>query len=420
MLVQMDEQRIATIEDIVAFLNGTIDTPLILHGSKDEIYSWVEHTLVKFGYLFQNKKEKGYILRYIERLSGYSRQQITRLVKQQKDTGYVRRRHRTAKGFEKKYTHDDIVLLAKVDRVMDGVSGTTVKAFCQRMFIYYEDLRFAKLCSISASHIYNLRKTHLYQRCRRKFTTTKNAAVTIGERCKPQPNGKPGFLRVDSVHQGDKDGKKGVYHVNAVDEVTQWEVIVTVERITDQFMVPALSSILDQFPFKISGFHSDNGSEYINQRVAALLNESLIQLTKSRPRHSNDNALAESKNNSVVRKTFGYIHIPQKHAELIDEFNRNHLNPCMNFHRPCHFPTIEINDKGKQIRRYIQQDMKTPFEKLASLDQLESYLKPGVSIAALEKAAKQQSDLDAWEAMQKARTKLFESIFGLSLNMRRN
>jgi len=92
----------------------------------------------------------------------------------------------------------------------------------------------------------------------------------------------------------------------------------------------------------------------------------------------------------------------------------------MNFHRPCHFPTIEINDKGKQIRRYIQQDMKTPFEKLASLSQLESYLKPGVSIAALEKTAKQQSDLDAWEAMQKARTKLFESIFGLSLNMRRN
>ena len=312
----MDEQRIETIEDIAGFLNGTAHTPLVLHGSKDDVYSWIEHTLVKFRYLFQKKKEKGLILRYIERLSGYSRQQVTRLVKQHKDNGIVRRSQRTRKGFEKKYIHEDIVMLAHMDRVMDGVSGTTVKACCQRMFLDYGDPRFTRLCNISPSHIYNLRKTHIYQRCRRKFTSTKNTPVNIGQRCKPQPNGKPGFLRVDSVHQGDKDGKKGLYHINAVDEVTQWEVVVTVERITDQFMIPALASILEQFPFNISGFHSDNGSEYINQRVATLLNDSLIQLTKSRPRHSNDNALAESKNNSVVRKTFGYIHIPQKHALL--------------------------------------------------------------------------------------------------------
>ncbi|MDX8387721.1 MAG: integrase, partial [Ghiorsea sp.] len=225
--------------------------------------------------------------------------------------------------------------------------------------------------------------------------------------------------RVDSVHQGDKDGKKGVYHVNAVDEVTQWEVVVTVERITDQFMIPALTSILDQFPFKISGFHSDNGSEYINQRVAALLNDSLIRLTKSRPRHSNDNALAESKNNSVVRKNFGYIHVPQKHALLMDEFNIKHLNPCLNFHRPCHFPTVEINDKGKQARRYIQKDMKTPFEKLASLEHADDYLKDSLTIAALETVAKKQSDLEAWEVMQKARCKLFDDIFALSPSSKR-
>jgi len=387
MLVQMDEQRIETIEDIAAFLSGTIDTPLVLHGSKDEVYSWVENTLIRFGYLFQKKKEKGLVLRYIEHLTGYSRQQITRLVKQQKDTGYVRRKQRTTQGFEKKYTREDIVLLANVDRAMDGVSGTTVKALCQRMSQYYEDIRFARLCNISPSHIYNLRKTHIYQRCRRKFTKTKGTPINIGERCKPQPNGKPGFLRVDSVHQGDKDGKKGVYHINAVDEVTQWD--------------------------------SDNGSEYINQRVAALLNGSLIRLTKSRPRHSNDNALAESKNNSVVRKTFGYIHIPQKHAVLMDEFNRNHLNPCMNFHRPCHFPTIEINDKGKQKRRYFQKDMKTPFEKLTSLEHAGEYLKNGLTIATLKTVAKQQSDLEAWEAMQKARCKLFDDIFALSPSMKR-
>jgi len=416
----MDEKRIQTLADIASFLDGTLATSLVLHGNKNEVYAWVKDTYIKFRYPLQSKKGKGLILRYIERLSGYSRQQVTRLVKQLKETGCVRRRQRTTKGFEKKYTREDIQLLAHVDRMMNGTSGTTVKAFCQRMYQYYDDSRFVRLCDISPSHIYNLRQTKVYQRRRRKFTTTKNTPVNIGERCKPRPNGKPGFLRVDSVHQGDKDGKKGVYHVNAVDEVTQWEVVVTVERITDQFMIPALTSILDQFPFIISEFHSDNGSEYINQRVAVLLNDALIRLTKSRPRHSNDNALAESKNNSVVRKTFGYIHISQEHAELLDDFNRNYLNPCLNFHRPCHFPTVEINDKGKQTRRYIQKDMKTPFEKLISLEHADQYIKDGISIDALELIAKQQSDLQAWESMQKARSKLFDDIFALNPRARRN
>ena len=52
------------------------------------------------------------------------------------------------------------------------------------------------------------------------YTKTKPAPVKIGERTKPINNGQPGFLRVDSVHQGDKDGEKGVYHINLVDEVT--------------------------------------------------------------------------------------------------------------------------------------------------------------------------------------------------------
>jgi len=329
--------------------------------------------------------------------------------------GYIRRKQRIVKGFETKYTKADIRLLAEVDRLLDGVSGTTTKGFCQRMYEVYDDQRFARLAGISVSHIYNLRKSKVYERCRRKFTKTHAVKVNIGERCKPRPNGAPGHLRVDSVHQGDMDGRKGVYHINSVDEVTQWEIIVTVERITEQFMIPALKSLLEQFPFLIKGFHADNGSEYINHKVAELLNGLMIRLTKSRPRHSNDNALAESKNNSVVRKTFGYIHIPQKYAELMDAFNRECLNICINFHRVCHFPTIETDSKGKQKRRYCQQDMMTPYEKLKSLPDAEQYLKEGTTFAMLDSIAMKQSDLDAWKQMQKARAKLFDTIFGQAL-----
>lgn len=410
----MDETRIKTLEDIAQFLDGTAEACPELHGGKDDIYAWIERTLVRFRYLWLGKKsQKGLVLRYVERMSGYSRQHVTKLVRQYRKTGHIRRRQRTVQGFETKYTKEDIALLADVDRIVDDASGTMVKAFCQRMYEVYNDQRFARLSGISVSHLYNLRKSKPYQRCRRKFSKTQGVKVNIGERCKPRPNGKPGHLRVDSVHQGDMDGKKGVYHINAVDEVTQWEVVVTVERISEQFMQPALQSLLEQFPFVIMGFHADNGSEYINRHVAELLNGLMIRLTKSRPRHSNDNALAESKNNSVVRKTFGYTHIPQQHAELIDAFNRDILNPCINFHRTCHFPTVEIDSKGKQRKRYHQKDMKTPYEKLKSLPDAEQHLRADISFKKLDAIAKKQSDLDAWEKLQKARSTLFDNIFGL-------
>jgi len=408
----MDETQIRTLEDAEQFLTGMTDASLQLQGSKDDVYAWVQRTLVRFRYLRLGRKQKGLVRRYIKRITGRSRSQVARLIAQYRKTGHIRRRQRTVKGFETKYTKADIRLLADVDRLVDDMSGTTVKAFCQRALEVHGDQRFSRLADISVSHLYNLRKGKVYQHCRRKFTKTKGVKVNIGERCKPRPNGAPGHLRVDSVHQGDMDGRKGVYHINAVDEVTQWEVVVTVERISEQFMLPALRSLLQQFPFLIKGFHADNGSEYINRHVAKLLNELMIRLTKSRPRHSNDNALAESKNNSVVRKTFGYVHIPQQHAPLMDVFNRKYLNPCMNLHHPCHFPTIETDSKGKQKKRYRQQDMMTPYEKFKSLPDSEQYLKPGITFERLDAIAMKQSDLDAWKKFQKARAKLFDTIFG--------
>lgn len=412
MLVQMDETRIQTLEDVRQFLLGGVETALVLHGSKDDVYRWIEHTLVRFRYIWLGKRNKGLVLRYIERLSGYSRQHVSKLVSKHRKTGRVRRSQRTVNGFATKYTRADIVLLAEMDRLVDDASGTMVKTFCQRMLHVYGDQRFVRIAGISVSHLYNLRKGKVYRRCRRTFNKTRAVKVNIGERCKPQPGGRPGHLRVDSVHQGDMDGKKGVYHINAVDEVTQWEVVVTTERIAERFMLAALRSLIEQFPFRIEGFHADNGSEYINHKVAELLGGLMIRLTKSRPRHSNDNALAESKNNAVVRKTFGYIHIAQKHAELMDGFNTEFLNPCINFHRPCHFPIIETDARGKQRKRYRQADMMTPYDKLHSLPNAERYLKPGVTFEQLDSTATQLSDVQAWERMQKARARLFDTIFG--------
>ena len=212
------------------------------------------------------------------------------------------------------------------------------------------------------------------------------------------------------MHQGDQDGEKGAYHINAVDEVTQWEIMATGARISGYCPVPALEDILSGLPFVIRGFHSDNGSEFINRVVAELLNKLLIHFTKSRPRHSNDNGLVESKNGSVVRKQLGYAHIPQECAAMVNQFHADYLNTYVNFHRPCFFAVSMMDVRGKVKKIYPYEEVMTPYEKLKSLPGVQSYLRAGVTLQQLDDIANQMSDNEFAERMVKARSSLFEHI----------
>ena len=213
------------------------------------------------------------------------------------------------------------------------------------------------------------------------------------------------------MHQGDLDKVKGIYHINVVDEVTQFQFVGSVERISEQYLLPLLEKLLEAFPFRIRGFHSDNGSEFVNHQVAALLEQLRIeQFTKSRPRRSNDNALVESKNGTVVRKHLGYGHIPGRYAEQLDRFNREVLSPYLNCHRPCYFPSEQVDAKGKLRKRYRQQNILTPYEKLKSLPGAATCLKEGLDFAQLDARARVLSDNEAARRLNEARDELFATI----------
>ncbi len=303
------------------------------------------------------------------------------------------------------------MLLIKTDEAHQQLSGSATKKLFERAYTIYGDKGYERLSTISIAHIYNLRKGTFYQRQRRHFTKTQATAVNIGERRKANPNGQPGFIRIDTVHQGDQDKIKGVYHINAVDEVTQFQVVASVEKISENYLIPVLEQILSAFPFTIINFHRDNGSEYINRMVARLLNKLHIDFTKSRARQSNDNALVESKNGSVVRKYLGYVHIPQQWAPFMNEFNQKHLSPYLNYHRPCHFAEININAKGKEIKTYPYKNMMTPYEKLKSLDKAEKYLQKHLTFGSLDEHAMKMTDLEAAQALRLEQKKLFQTIF---------
>lgn len=408
MTLTMNDSKIRTIAEIKEIIKQKTGINFKCQ-KKSEAYAWVEKILVKLKYPSLSKPDKGTVRAYLALMTGYSRAQVTRLIGQYIETGFVKVTRYIRHQFAREYSDNDLSLLATTDELHEIPNGNAVKTTLGRLA--KRDDRYKNISRISVSHIYNLRKCPAYRRIHRRFQKTKPTRVAIGDRRKPQPEGRPGFIRIDSVHQGDRNGTKGVYHINSIDEVTQFEIIGAVERITEEFLLPLLQRLINQYPFLILSFHADNGSEFINHKVADLLNKLLISLTKSRPRHSNDNALAESKNGSIIRKWIGYSFIPSCHADKLNAFYFGYFNHYVNYHRPCAFASESADPKGKIKKRYPLDAYKTPYEKLRSLPNARTYLKKGVSFKKLDLSAAQHSDNEMAKIVQSKRQELFREIF---------
>jgi transposase InsO family protein len=376
--------------------------------NRQQVYGWLERVLVEQEYSQQGKAARGLVRRYIEKMTGMSRSQVTRLIARYTATGLVRPTVYQRRRFPDRYTRADVELLALVDEAHETLSGPATRRILEREVELYGKQEYVRLAGISVAHLYNLRKSQRYRERRLNYIKTRPTAVSIGERRKPDPQGRPGYLRLDTVHQGDQPDAKGVFHINAVDEVLQWQVVGSTPRISEAYLKPVLEDMMRQFPFRIRGFHTDNGSEFINRTVAELLNKLLIEQTKSRPRQSGDNGLVETKNGAVIRKHIGYGYIDAGHADAINNFYREYLNPYLNYHRPCAQADVEIDEKGRKRVRYRRYQ--TPLETLLALDKPAQYLRQGLSINALKRIAAARSDTEAARRMQQAKNKLFEKL----------
>src|SRR5271163_1313560 len=401
-----DGERLS-LEQMQTFLEASEEVGFRAEDRK-EAYGWTERILCGQEYMSLSRGGKGVVKRYIAKVTGLSRAQVTRLIQQYVEGGTVRVRRGSGRRFTARYNAADIALLAHVDEAHETLSGPATQKILYREYYDFADNRFQRLANISVAHIYNLRKERSYREKRMNFEKTRSTQVGIGERRRPDPGGRPGYLRVDTVHQGDLDGVKGVYHINSVDAVTQWEIVGCAAYISEAWLQPLLESMLEQFPFRVRGFHSDNGSEFINHTVKTMLNKLLIEQTKSRPRHSNDNGLVETKNGAVIRKHMGFGHIASSHADSINAFYQQHFNPYLNFHRPSGVPELRADEKGKIRRTY--RWYATPWEMLRQLPGLAGHLKKDVTVEQLERIAGAQSDTGAAVQMREAKCKLFATF----------
>src|SRR3989338_4684986 len=412
MKITMNDQNVLSITQLRNFLSGVgaISFSINKRGNrnKQEMYDWVGTLLSKVRYFSLKKRERGVVIGYVQSITGLSKGHVKKLIKRKKKLGRLRVRENKKNVFPTRYSASDIARLIETDNAHGRLSGPATKKILQREYLVFSKLAYERISHISIPHIYNIRHNSRQYKSNILFISKTQAVNrSIGERRKPQPMGKPGYLRVDSVHQGDLDKQKGVYYINMVDEITQWEIIGCAEGISEQFLLPLLEELLKRFPFVILNFHSDNGSEYINCLVAKILRTLLINQTKSRSRRTNDNALVESKNGAVIRKHMGYSYIQKIHARNINRFLEENMDEYLNFHRPSGFATDYSDRKGK-IKKIYERYM-TPYEKFVSLLNFEQYLKSAMTKEKLEVISKKQSDNESAQKMQNAKSKLFKN-----------
>jgi len=400
MNVTMDDSRLINVTQLQEFLTASQKVIVSLENSSlEEKYQFIQKTIKQFSYWKLSRKEKHIVIMYIKKVTGYKKRQLYRLVNMA-EKGKLKKAVYVRTSPTKIYVTKDIKRLEETDELHLRLSEGATKEIMRREFEVFGHQEYQTIARISHSHITNLRHSDMYKSS--WINHTKARQIPIGITKPPENFGKPGSIRVDSVNQ------KDVYHINSVDEIDQWEIVFCVPQLSESCMIIALETIFDQYPFVLFNFHSDRGHETINYLVADLLQRLLMKQTKSRSYHSGDNALVETKNGSVIRKNMGWEHIDQSLCDEINVYYKNFFNPYLNYHRPCAYPTIQVDDKGK--KKKIYNLYQTPYDHLKSLPNAQRYLKKGVTLEQLDKIAYSHSDNEFAKMMREEERKLFQKI----------
>jgi len=150
MMIDMNETKLQTLAQLQSFLAGTHD--IALRVPKSEYYGFMERVLKRFGYASLSRCDKGWVLRYLERMTGLSRQQVTRLVLRYRKSGkVVKKRQPPKNGFHRRFDATDVSLLAEMDALHGTLSGPATKKLMERALLIFGDERFERLSGISAA-----------------------------------------------------------------------------------------------------------------------------------------------------------------------------------------------------------------------------------------------------------------------------
>ena len=189
-MLGVDHQRASTerlsLEQIQAFLEASGEVGF--KGRKrEEVYGWVGETLRQQGYEGLKRSGRGLVRRYMEKMTGLSRAQTTRLItmylrgEEVKAEPYRRRR------FPQRYRRADIGCWPGVDEAHGTLSGPATRKLLERACYDFGDPQYRRLAGISVAQLYRLRGSRLYRERTIHYQPTRPTPVSIGERRKPEP-----------------------------------------------------------------------------------------------------------------------------------------------------------------------------------------------------------------------------------------
>lgn len=400
----MDDSLVTNVTQLRAFLEGTKRFNLSLReASIEERYQFIDETVDRLNYEGLSRKDKKAVINYLKKFTGYKPAQLYRLMDRAKK-GSLKPKTYVRHNPSQIYTVGDIKLLEETDKVHRRLNARATKEILRREYEVYRNQEYRRISKVSASHINNLRNTDVYKS--HWVNKTQSRQSDIGITQKPENFCIPGSIRVDTVHQ------REIYYINSVDEITQWEAAVCVSSIKQEVMAEVVEELIEVFPFSIFNFHSDKGLEYLNKEVALKLNQHLINQTKSRSYHCNDNAQVEGKNGTVIRKNMGYRHIDREMAGEVNKFCRDYLNPYINYHRPCIYMNRIIFEPNGKRRPVYGSKAKTPYTKLKEIAEIhhQDFLKPNLTFDKLDRVERQFSDNQFARILRREQDKLFKRI----------
>jgi hypothetical protein len=157
MVIQMNDRQLQTLAQLQAFLDGTMAVDFAV--AAEERYGFIGRTVRRFTYGRLRCAEKAVVLRFLERVSGYSRQQLMRLAVNRgaERTPLLKRYRGSRTSFSSVYTGADVLLLAHTDSLHGTLSGPATKKLMERAWSLFADRRYERLAAISVAHLYNLR-----------------------------------------------------------------------------------------------------------------------------------------------------------------------------------------------------------------------------------------------------------------------
>ena len=176
----MNVSKLETIEQIREFLDGTADIVFSNPTDAFALRAFVETVLRRYRYFRLSKGPRGVLFAYMQRLTGYSRQHLSRLIAKYRNSSSLKPRKRISRtSFARQYTVEDVALLAQTDSLHDTLSGPATKVLLRRAVEQFGDARYSQLSQISVSHLYNLRRSEPYRKQRLVWHRTRPAPVAM-------------------------------------------------------------------------------------------------------------------------------------------------------------------------------------------------------------------------------------------------